>query len=75
MACKGCTNCSVKCGNELENIEKAKEKMKSHGGNPKRICMNQATYEAISGNRLELCDLCVTIDDRIQDKSYLVLGD
>lgn len=73
--CNGCMNCTVKCGNELEIIKQTKEKLKSYGGNPKRICMNQATYEAISGQRLEICDLCVDIDNRIKDKSYLIIGD
>ena len=71
MTCKGCTNCAVKCGDELENIER----MKKAYQNPKRICMNQATYEAITGQRLEICDLCVDIDNRVKDKSYLIIGD
>lgn len=69
--CNGCMNCAVKCGDEKAIIERMKKAYK----NPKRICMNQATYEAITGQRLEICDLCVDIDNRIKDKSYLIIGD
>lgn len=64
-----CTECSCQCGNELEKIERMKEKLPD----VKRIMLNQATYEAISGEPLTLAGLVVEIRNDMQDKQYMIV--
>lgn len=65
MACK---DCDCNCGCEHEKIRKTKENIK----NAKYITMNQATYEAITGNLLQIEGLYVRISEIMPDRQYII---
>lgn len=66
----GCNECTCQCANQAELIEK----MAAHYKRPVAI-MDQATYEAITGNVLEINGVRVEITKNLKDRQFLVTGE
>jgi len=64
-----CNECTCQCANEPEKIKRIAKTMK----NPS-VLMNQATYEAITGNVLEVEGVPVTITNGLNDRQWMVEG-
>lgn len=65
-----CNECTCQCANQAEKIKKIASTMK----NP-NVVMNQATYEAITGNILEVEGVPVTITNGLTDTYWMVTGE
>lgn len=65
-----CNECTCQCANQAEQIKRIAKTMK----NPSAL-MNQATYEAITGNVLEVDGVPVTITNGLNDRQWMVTGD
>lgn len=65
-----CNECTCQCANQAEKIKKIASTMK----NPS-VLMNQATYEAITGNVLEVEGVPVVITNGLTDTYWMVTGE
>ena len=65
-----CNECTCQCANQAEQIKRIAKTMK----NPS-VLMNQATYEAITGNVLEVEGVPVTITNGLNDRQWMVTGE
>lgn len=64
-----CNECTCQCANQAEQIKRIASTMK----NPS-VLMNQATYEAITGQFLEIEGVPVTITNGLADTRWMVEG-
>ncbi len=66
---KPCNECGCQCANQKEKLLKAAEMLDS----PKAV-MSQATYEAMTGDILQIGKVKVEIRQNMQDMTFLVEG-
>lgn len=64
-----CNECTCQCANQAEKIKRIASTMKHPV-----VLMNQATYEAITGNFLEVEGVKVEITNGLKDRQFMVTG-
>lgn len=64
-----CDKCTCQCANQ-------KQKMKDTARNFRNpvLIMNQTTYEAVTGNEIEIDGIPVEITKEMMDRTYMVTG-
>lgn len=64
-----CNECTCQCANQAEQIKRIASTMKHPV-----VLMNQATYEAITGQFLEVEGVKVEITNGLKDRQFMVTG-
>ena len=64
-----CNECSCQCAEQKNKIKEVAKKFQ----NPVAI-MNQATYEAVTGNVLDIDWIPVEINQDMRDRTFLITG-